>query len=177
MKNIFNFFKKPPSEADFRVQYFEAWHRVREDIERLLPALLQHFQKNWEDFSGSKNAFSEEEWRTALESCLWAVHFLKMVQEIEQRQLPTPWVSEILESVLKAMDESKKGCRIRYSRGMLQEYAESGRGYGSEDLKSYFGEWLWNANAKNEELEGERSVFLTIGEQLLKSESQMRWVI
>jgi hypothetical protein len=75
------------------------------------------------------------------------------------------------------MDDDDEGCRIRYARGMLQEYAESGRRYRHEEKVLYFGEWLWNCNAKNNTLQGDLSALRALGNALLPENKPIYWIV
>lgn len=138
-----------PSYGDF----LNSWLRVRKEIDELVLQKANVLQEYWPrilteygEGSPKKGDLDQEAWLTAVESCLWANAFLKMVQQIEEEHFPQDWVALVLETVMRELEKEDKGCRIRYSRGMLQEYGESGRDYRLQHRQDYFGHWLWNAN-------------------------------
>lgn len=138
-----------PTYGDF----LTSWLRVRAEIDQSVPEKAKELKDYWGEIlnaygDGSPKGCSldQDAWLTAVESCLWANAFLKMIQQIEEQGFPQDWVALVLETVMRELEKEDKGCRIRYSRGMLQEYGESGRDYRLEHRQDYFGHWLWNAN-------------------------------
>jgi hypothetical protein len=140
-------------------EFLNSWLRVRKEIDEQVLDRANALQEYWpqiltevDEHKGAQRegALDQEAWLTAVESCLWANAFLKMVQQIEEECFPQDWVALVLETVMRELEKEDKGCRIRYSRGMLQEYGESGRDYRLEHRQDYFGKWLWNANHQEE---------------------------
>jgi hypothetical protein len=167
--------KAPPVVRPSYGDFLTSWKRVREEVEAELTTRTQNLRDNWPAWSEQKGCLGEEEWHTAVESCLWANRFLKMIEQIELEAYPQDWVGLVLETVMRELEKDDKGCRIRYSRGMLQEYGESGRGYAYADRCGYFGTWIWNANYLGTDLDVESQTSLEIGKVLLGEDEKAQW--
>lgn len=90
----------------------------------------------------------EKEQISALESVYWAISLLRLIQKSEQGWIPQDWVPQLLNDILNEMESEKRGCRVRFARQMLQEYAEiqaenPQQSYEKEMMLSYFRAWLW----------------------------------
>lgn len=152
------------------------WSRVREGIQKELSELTPTFFENWVAMSETPLALDQEEMDKGLESCLWALYFLKMVEECERGLGPADAIAATLDEVQEGMDSVGDGCRIRYARGMLQEYASSGRTYAEHHKALYFGEWIYNCNHQKLKDEERRvKAFSILGELLTKSDPQRSW--
>lgn len=162
----------PVSEEQFQ----QRWVSLKAEIALLVTEKTPIFMSQWEDLAQHKLNLSEKEMGTALESCLWALFMLRMVQEVEENAWPGTWIGPTLETLQREMDDRDEGCRIRYARGMLQEYAESGRKYGREAKVLYFGEWLWNCNAKNVDLQGDVRCCRALGEAFMPKDDHIVWI-
>lgn len=149
---------------------------LRTELQELVSEKSPSFKSQWESWAEHPLKLDDKELATALESCLWAIYFIRLVEEAELNQWNGQWIAETLEHFQSEMDQLDLGCRIRYARGMLQEYAESGRRYGREARELYFGEWLWNCNAKNSTLQGQLHQLRALGRALLPEENRIVWL-
>lgn len=174
-RKIFGF----DSKFDFQIKNWDDLiaqsNIIGNQIHDLVNHKLPKFMDHWSTWTDGPLNLDEKEMKTALESCFWAVAFIHLVRDAENCQWPGEWVVDLLENIQKIKDEEDSGCRIRYSRGMLQEYAESGRKYRNEEKVLYFGEWLWNCNAKNASLQGDVRIIRTVGQQFYEGADVLNW--
>ena len=179
IKNLLNDSSTNSTPAVTKVDYsnlLSRWKGIKTNILEQVEQQTPTFQREWTTWAGHPLKLDEKEMRTALESCYWAIYFIRLVQEAEEQAWPGEWIGELLETIQKNMDEQDVGCRIRYARGMLQEYAESGRRYRHEEKVLYFGEWIWNCNAKNNTLQGDVSALRALGKALLPQDEAVFWL-
>lgn len=151
---------------------------VVSQVDSELEGLVPHLKNNWTKMSDSDLALDEESLPTGVEACLWSLYFLKMVEEAESRKIDGVGVSERLEEVQSSKDSQGTGCRIRYARGILQDYAASGRGYDPEQKALFVGEWLFNCNKdamKGDKAPGSISAYRKIGKVLLGDDTKRKW--
>lgn len=103
---------------------------------------------------------AEKEQASALESVYWAISLLRLIEKSEHGWIPQAWVPQLLNDILNEMESEKRGCRVRFARQMLQEYAEiqaqhPEKSYHSYTMLSYFRLWMWECmkapNAKQPE--------------------------
>jgi hypothetical protein len=176
IQNIFSSSKSNKTEVELS-HLLARWGSIKDSILALVEQQTPIFQKKWGLWAEHPLKLDDKEMRTALESCYSAIYFIRLIQEFEEQAWPGEWVGELLETIQKNMDEADEGCRIRYARGMLQEYAESGRRYRHEEKVLYFGEWLWNCNAKNNTLKGELNAIRALGKALLPEDEATYWLV
>lgn len=148
--------------------------RLKEDM----PDKVTRLKQEWQELAQCDLALDEESLPTGVEACLWSLNFLKMVEEAESRGVGGDGISERLETLQALKDEEGTGCRIRYARGILQDYASSGRGYDSKQKALFVGEWLFNCNKdalKGGEAIGSVGAYRRLGEVLLGDDSKRSW--
>jgi hypothetical protein len=151
---------------------------VTESIKNEEPSISKKLQKDWQSLADCELALDEDSLPTGVEACLWALQFLKMVEEAEGLKIGGEGISQRLESIQSIKDEEGTGCRVRYARGILQDYAASGRGYQTEQKALFVGEWLFNCNkdaSKEDDLIGSIGAYRKIGEVLLGDDTQRSW--
>jgi hypothetical protein len=112
---------------------------VQQQLSKLSP-LLNQLEVN--------EMMGEKEHASALESVYWAISLLRLIEKSEQGWISQSWVPQLLNDILNEMESKKRGCRVRFARQMLQEYAEiqiknPEKSYHTETMLSYFRAWLW----------------------------------
>ena len=120
----------------------------------------------------------EVEVESALESVFWASILLKLIEKAEQGWIPQEWMAQLLNDILNEMESEKRGCKVRFARQMLQEYAEMNQGepakmYLLETKLNYFYSWLWECLKAKDALKPSQSTlacFKPIIEPFVKKE-------
>lgn len=121
---------------------------IQAEIDRQRPILslkLAEFESN--------PLMGASEQAAALESVYWAITLIRLIEKAEQGWIPQSWLPQLLNDILLEMESLKRGCKVRFARQMLQEYAEIQSkkpelSYQTEALKDYFICWLWECLKK-----------------------------
>jgi|SaaInlStandDraft_1057018.scaffolds.fasta_scaffold35080_2 hypothetical protein len=147
-------------------------------LQEELPEKVSLLRDSWRELGECALALEGDALETGVEACLWALIFLKMVEEAEGLGIGGDGISTRLEWIQEVVDEQGKGCKVRYARGILQDYAASGRGYESKQKALFVGEWLFNCNkdaTQSESSVGSVGSYRRLGELLLGDDSERSW--
>lgn len=133
----------PSSREDVIAQLDRIANEVRGEVDVQISPML-----NAMDSLETNPLMKESEVESALESVYWASILLRLIEKAEQGWVPQEWVAQLLNDILNEMESEKRGCKVRFARQMLQEYAEMNQSepakmYFLETKLNYFYSWLW----------------------------------